>query len=245
MLKNICMIPICMRETVNCIFFSCCNDNDIVLFRLTNQLPHITVYTIDMMGACTHKVAIPPNEKYSPLKAPKHQPAKTYPFLLDPFQKEAILCIDNDQSVLISAHDSAGKTVVAEYSIAMCLARKQKIIYTTSFKALSYQKYRDFSNEFRDVGLMTGDVTVNTGANLIIMTTEILRSMLYRGSEVTKEVGWVIFDETHYFKHNEKRYVWEQTIILLKSTVHFVFLTATIPNACQVRQVVGLYSSCL
>ena len=76
---------------------------------------------------------------------------------------------------------AAGKTVVAEYSIAMCLANKQRVIYTTPIKALSNQKYRDFSEEFKDVGLMTGDVTINPNASCLIMTTEILRSMLYRG----------------------------------------------------------------
>ena len=216
-----------------------------MLFRLTNHQPHITVHTIDMIGSCTHEVAIPPHENYAPLEPPKNQPAKTYPFVLDPFQRAAILCIDNNQSVLVSAHTSAGKTVVAEYSIAMCLANKQRVIYTTPIKALSNQKYRDFSEEFTDVGLMTGDVTINPNASCLIMTTEILRSMLYRGSEVTREVGWVIFDEIHYMRDKERGYVWEETIILLNSTVRFVFLSATIPNASQVRQIVGLYSSCL
>ena len=154
--------------------------------------------------------------------------------MLDPFQKEAILCIDNEQSVLVSAHTSAGKTVVAEYSIAKCLQNKQRVIYTTPIKALSNQKYRDFSDEFEDVGLLTGDVTINPNASCLIMTTEILRSMLYRGSEVTREVGWVVFDEIHYMRDKERGYVWEESIILLPSTVHFVFLSATIPNASQV-----------
>ncbi|XP_018022900.1 exosome RNA helicase MTR4 [Hyalella azteca] len=204
--------------------------------RLTEELPQIKVHTIETVDACTHEVAIPPHENYTPLEAPKHEPAKTYPFVLDPFQKEAILCIDNNQSVLVSAHTSAGKTVVAEYSIAMCLANKQRVIYTTPIKALSNQKFRDFSEEFTDVGLMTGDVTINPNASCLIMTTEILRSMLYRGSEVTREVGWVIFDEIHYMRDKERGYVWEETIILLSPTVHFVFLSATIPNASQFAQ---------
>lgn len=206
-------------------------------YRLTELLPQIKIHTIDTLGSCTHEVAIPPNENYSPLEAPKDKPAKTYPFILDPFQKEAILCIENNQSVLVSAHTSAGKTVVAEYAISMCLANKQRVIYTTPIKALSNQKYRDFSEEFTDVGLMTGDVTINPNASCLIMTTEILRSMLYRGSEVTREVGWVIFDEIHYMRDKERGYVWEETIILLNPTVHFVFLSATIPNAGQVSTV--------
>ena len=180
---------------------------------------------------------MPPNENYVPLEVPTHEPCRTYPFILDPFQKQAILCIDNNQSVMVSAHTSAGKTVVAEYSIAMCLKNKQRVIYTTPIKALSNQKYRDFSDEFVDVGLMTGDVTINPNASCLIMTTEILRSMLYRGSEVTREVGWVIFDEIHYMRDKERGYVWEETLILLPTTVHFVFLSATIPNANQVSKV--------
>lgn len=213
-------------------------------FRLTEELPQIKVHTIDTVEACTHEVAIPPHENYTPLEPPKHEPAKTYPFILDPFQKEAILCIDNNQSVLVSAHTSAGKTVVAEYSVAMCLKNKQRVIYTTPIKALSNQKYRDFSEEFTDVGLMTGDVTINPNASCLIMTTEILRSMLYRGSEITREVGWVIFDEIHYMRDKERGYVWEESIILLNPTVHFVFLSATIPNASQVSLVVKNVAFC-
>ena len=95
-------------------------------------------------------------------------------------QSEAIMCISNDQSVLVSAHTSAGKTVTAEYAIAQSLKRKQRVIYTTPIKALSNQKYREFHEEFSDVGLVTGDVTINPSASCLIMTTEILRSMLYR-----------------------------------------------------------------
>ena len=109
----------------------------------------------------------------------------------------------------------------------------QRVIYTTPIKALSNQKYREFYEEFSDVGLMTGDVTINPTASCLIMTTEILRSMLYRGSEVMREVGWVIFDEIHYMRDKERGVVWEETIILLPDNVHYVFLSATIPNARQ------------
>ena len=161
------------------------------------------------------------------------EPAKTYKFTLDPFQSQAVLCIENDQSVLVAAHTSAGKTVVAEYAIALSLKNKQRVIYTTPIKALSNQKYREFYEEFSDVGLMTGDVTINPTASCLIMTTEILRSMLYRGSEVMREVGWVVFDEIHYMRDKERGVVWEETIILLPDNVHYVFLSATIPNARQ------------
>ncbi|CAN8010539.1 unnamed protein product, partial [Ixodes pacificus] len=123
-----------------------------------------------------------------------------YPFILDPFQKEAILCLENNQSVLVSAHTSAGKTVVAEYAISLGFREKQRVIYTTPIKALSNQKFREFTDDFKDVGLMTGDVTINPSASCLIMTTEILRSMLYKGSEIMREVGWVVFDEIHYMR---------------------------------------------
>ncbi len=123
--------------------------------------------------------------------------------------------------------------MTAEYAIALSLKEKQRVIYTTPIKALSNQKYREFYEEFSDVGLMTGDVTINPTASCLIMTTEILRSMLYRGSEVMREVGWVVFDEIHYMRDKERGVVWEETIILLPDNVHYVFLSATIPNARQ------------
>lgn len=82
----------------------------------------------------------------------------------------------------------------------MAMRDKQKVVYTSPIKALSNQKYRELSDEFEDVGLITGDVTLNPNASCLVMTTEILRSMLYRGSEITREVGWVIFDEIHYMR---------------------------------------------
>eukprot|EP01038_Epipyxis_sp_PR26KG_P004620 gene4620-6499_t len=161
------------------------------------------------------------------------QPAKTYKFELDSFQKEAIRYIEIGESVLVAAHTSAGKTAVAEYAIAKSLRDGQRVIYTSPIKALSNQKYRDLQEEFSDVGLMTGDMTINPTATCLIMTTEILRSMLYRGSEVMREVAWVIYDEVHYMRDKERGVVWEESIILLPHKVRFVFLSATIPNAAE------------
>ncbi|KAJ2549311.1 ATP-dependent RNA helicase mtr4 [Coemansia sp. RSA 1878] len=182
-----------------------------------------------------HQVAIPPDYNYVPLsQRPKiADPARTYPFELDPFQKASIQCINDNESVLVAVHTSAGKTVVAEYTISECLRNKQRVIYTSPIKALSNQKYREFLEEFGDVGLMTGDVTISPQASCLVMTTEILHSMLYRGSEVMREVAWVVFDEIHYMRDKERGVVWEETIILLPHQVHFVFLSATIPNAMQ------------
>ena len=182
-----------------------------------------------------HQVALPPDYGYVPIsehKAPE-KPAKTWPFTLDPFQQVSIASIERGESVLVSAHTSAGKTVVAEYAIAQSLKNNQRVIYTSPIKALSNQKYREFQAEFGDVGLMTGDVTINPTATCLVMTTEILRSMLYRGSEIMREVAWVIFDEIHYLRDKARGVVWEETIILLPDKVRYVFLSATIPNAMQ------------
>uniref|UniRef100_A0A1I8GFM1 Superkiller viralicidic activity 2-like 2 n=1 Tax=Macrostomum lignano TaxID=282301 RepID=A0A1I8GFM1_9PLAT len=200
------------------------------------EQPQVVVHKIQTQSVdCTHEVVVPPGIEYDPAKRPAESktPAKTYKFKLDSFQREAITCIELGQSVLVSAHTSAGKTVVAEYAIALSLRERQRVIYTTPIKALSNQKYREFFDEFHDVGLMTGDVTINPNASCLIMTTEILRSMLYRGSEVMREVGWVVFDEIHYMRDSERGVVWEETIILLPDAVHHVFLSATIPNARQ------------
>ncbi|KAL8826643.1 MAG: hypothetical protein Q9191_003675 [Dirinaria sp. TL-2023a] len=182
-----------------------------------------------------HQVALPPDYDYIPIS--QHQdpetPARTYKYVLDPFQKVSIASIERGESVLVSAHTSAGKTAVAEYAIAQCLKNNQRVIYTSPIKALSNQKYRDFLAYFGDVGLMTGDVTINPTATCLVMTTEILRSMLYRGSEIMREVAWVIFDEIHYMRDKSRGVVWEETIILLPDKVRYVFLSATIPNAMQ------------
>jgi len=119
-------------------------------------------------------------------------PAKSYAFELDTFQQKAVECLEREESVLVSAHTSAGKTVVAEYAIAMAIRDGQRVVYTSPLKALSNQKYRELKEEFEDVGLMTGDVVINPSASCLVMTTEVLRSMLYRGGEVMREVGWVI-----------------------------------------------------
>uniref|UniRef100_A0A8C7IGW2 Exosome RNA helicase MTR4 n=1 Tax=Oncorhynchus kisutch TaxID=8019 RepID=A0A8C7IGW2_ONCKI len=201
--------------------------------NLADCMPKVRVEPVETVEGCNHEVALPANEEYKQLKPRVGKAAKEYPFVLDPFQREAILCIDNNQSVLVSAHTSAGKTVCAEYAIALALREKQRVIFTSPIKALSNQKYREMYEEFQDVGLMTGDVTINPTASCLIMTTEILRSMLYRGSEVMREVAWVIFDEIHYMRDAERGVVWEETIILLPDNVHYVFLSATIPNAKQ------------
>ncbi|XP_022723216.1 DExH-box ATP-dependent RNA helicase DExH9 [Durio zibethinus] len=183
---------------------------------------------------CVHDVSYP--EGYVPstssTELPKDcKPAKEFPFTLDPFQSEAINCLDNGQSVMVSAHTSAGKTVVALYAIAMSLRNNQRVIYTSPIKALSNQKYREFKQEFSDVGLMTGDVTIDPNASCLVMTTEIWRSMQYKGSEIVREVAWIVFDEVHYMRDRERGVVWEESIVMAPKNSRFVFLSATVPNA--------------
>ncbi|KAJ0677215.1 putative RNA helicase [Helianthus annuus] len=191
---------------------------------------------------CVHEVAVPKGYTASKdetihgtLSDPVYngEMAKTYPFVLDPFQQISVSCLERKESVLVSAHTSAGKTAVAEYAIAMAFRDKQRVIYTSPLKALSNQKYRELSQEFSDVGLMTGDVTLSPNASCLVMTTEILRGMLYRGSEVLKEVAWVIFDEIHYMKDRERGVVWEESIIFLPPAIKMVFLSATMSNATE------------
>ena len=179
---------------------------------------------------CLHDMVCPENYQPSKKKMPK-VPAKKYPFELDTFQEQSVLCLERQESVLVSAHTSAGKTVVAEYAIAMAKRDGQRVVYTSPLKALSNQKYRELKEEFSDVGLMTGDTVINPNASCLVMTTEVLRSMLYKGGEVTREVGWVIYDEIHYMRDKERGVVWEESIVLLPDTVKYVFLSATIPNA--------------
>lgn len=196
----------------------------------------------NLTRTCVHEVAIPKGYNstideslHGTLSNPVYsgEMAKTYPFDLDPFQKVSLACLERKESVLVSAHTSAGKTVVAEYAIAMAFRDKQRVIYTSPLKALSNQKYRELSQEFSDVGLMTGDVTLLPNASCLVMTTEILRGMLYRGSEVLKEVAWVIFDEIHYMKDRERGVVWEESIIFLPPQIKMVFLSATMSNATE------------
>ena len=119
------------------------------------------------------------------------------------------------------------------YAIAAALRDNQRVIYTSPIKALSNQKYREFLDAFGDVGLMTGDVTINRDASCLVMTTEIFRNMLYKGSTLMREASWVVFDEIHYMCDAERGVVWEEVLILMPHNIRAVFLSATVPNALQ------------
>ncbi|CAD5122505.1 DgyrCDS10928 [Dimorphilus gyrociliatus] len=170
-------------------------------------------------------------EKMPPFEELLPDAAYKWSFEPDVFQKQAILCLERGDSVFVCAHTSAGKTAVAEYAIALARKHMTKAIYTSPIKALSNQKFRDFKETFVDVGLITGDVQINQEASCLIMTTEILRSMLYNGSDVIRDLEWVIFDEVHYINDADRGVVWEEVIIMLPAHVNVVLLSATIPKA--------------
>uniref|UniRef100_A0A8C1AR72 SKI2 subunit of superkiller complex n=1 Tax=Cyprinus carpio carpio TaxID=630221 RepID=A0A8C1AR72_CYPCA len=165
--------------------------------------------------------------------------SKHYPFELDVFQKQAILRLEAHDSVFVAAHTSAGKTVVAEYAIALSQKHMTRTIYTSPIKALSNQKFRDFKTTFSDVGLLTGDVQLSPESSCLIMTTEILRSMLYNGSEVIRDLEWVIFDEVHYINDAERGVVWEEVLIMLPEHVSIILLSATVPNSVEFSEWIG------
>ncbi|KAF1947736.1 antiviral helicase [Clathrospora elynae] len=165
--------------------------------------------------------------------------AREYPFELDTFQKEAVYHLEHGDSVFVAAHTSAGKTVVAEYAIALAAKHMTKAIYTSPIKALSNQKFRDFRLTFDDVGILTGDVQIRPEASCLIMTTEILRSMLYRGADLIRDVEFVIFDEVHYVNDLERGVVWEEVIIMLPEHVTLILLSATVPNTYEFASWVG------
>ncbi|CBQ67780.1 probable SKI2-antiviral protein and putative helicase [Sporisorium reilianum SRZ2] len=181
------------------------------------------------------------NQKLSNFHELVPQMAHSFPFELDTFQKEAVYHLEQGDSVFVAAHTSAGKTVVAEYAIALAQKHMTRCIYTSPIKALSNQKYRDFKQTFgaANVGILTGDVQINPEAPCLIMTTEILRSMLYRGSDLIRDVEFVIFDEVHYVNDQERGVVWEEVIILCPQHINLILLSATVPNTKEFADWVG------
>ena len=152
-------------------------------------------------------------------------------FKLDEFQKKAISAVKQGQSVLVSAPTGAGKTVIAEYVIKKCIEEGKGVIYTAPIKALSNQKYREFKNLFPgQTGIVTGDVSIQPHASLLIMTTEIFRNRLLESSPGLSDHSWIIFDEIHYIDDMERGTVWEESLILLPPDLKVLGLSATIPN---------------
>ena len=156
-----------------------------------------------------------------------------YPFDLDPFQAEACEALEDGLGVLVCAPTGAGKTVVGEFAVHLALAEGRKCFYTTPIKALSNQKYADLVDRHgaANVGLLTGDNAVNGGAPVVVMTTEVLRNMLYAGSPALADLGYVVMDEVHYLADRFRGAVWEEVIIHLPASVRLVSLSATVSNA--------------
>ncbi|USN45108.1 MAG: DEAD/DEAH box helicase [Candidatus Woesearchaeota archaeon] len=154
-------------------------------------------------------------------------------FTLDPFQEEAIGYVDKNFSVVVSAATGTGKTLIADYVVSHHIKKGHKIVYTAPIKALSNQKFYDFSKTYGEdaVGIMTGDVVINPTAPLLIMTTEIYRNMLLQNDPFIDELSYVIFDEIHYINDRERGTVWEESIIFSPEHIRFLCLSATIPNA--------------
>jgi ATP-dependent RNA helicase HelY len=161
-----------------------------------------------------------------------------YPFELDDFQRRAIAALADDRSVLVAAPTGSGKTVVAEHAVARALGEGGKAFYTTPIKALSNQKYADLARRHGGdkVGLLTGDNSINGDAPVVVMTTEVLRNMIYAGSPALRGLRYVVLDEVHYLQDAYRGPVWEEVIIHLPPEVRLVCLSATVSNAEEVAE---------
>ena len=157
--------------------------------------------------------------------------------IYDRFQQEAIDYINQGHSVIVSAPTGSGKTAIAEHVLSTSMQNKVGVVYTAPIKALSNQKFRDFQNQFgENIGILTGDVSLNPSAPVLIMTTEIFRNKILDEPDSLKKYSWVIFDEVHYIDNPERGTVWEESLIFLPRHMHILALSATIPNINQLAE---------
>jgi ATP-dependent RNA helicase HelY len=161
-----------------------------------------------------------------------------YNFAIDEFQVEALDALDRGDSVLVAAPTGSGKTLVAEYAIEAARRQGQRAFYTAPIKALSNQKYNDLVAHYGkyEVGLLTGDNSINPNASILVMTTEVLRNMIYARSEALAKLSVVVLDEVHFLQDAYRGPVWEEVIIHLDPTVQLVCLSATVSNATEVTE---------
>ena len=179
-----------------------------------------------------------PAERYKKAQSKSKFPisekfSQSFPFLLDDFQVEGCRTLEAGESVLIAAPTGSGKTIVGEFALYLALEQGKKAFYTTPIKALSNQKYQDFSEVFgfEKVGLLTGDNSINSEADIVVMTTEVLRNMLYSSSKTLENLRYVVMDEVHYLADRFRGAVWEETLIHLPESVQIAALSATVSNA--------------
>ena len=163
-----------------------------------------------------------------------------FDFELDDFQKEAVECINNSKSIVVCAPTGAGKTCIAEHAIHKALEENTRLFYTTPLKALSNQKYYDFGRKYGEgnVGLLTGDTSINREAPIVVMTTEVFRNMLYNTNfgkvkDNLRDVKYVVLDEVHYMNDEQRGTVWEESIIYCPPSIQIIALSATVANSKQ------------
>ena len=183
-------------------------------------------------------MTLSPAESYALHKSKSRYPktqkfAEKFPFELDPFQIQACHALENGKGVLVAAPTGAGKTIVGEFAVDLVINSGGKCFYTTPIKALSNQKYTELCSKYGDskIGLLTGDTAINSEAQIVVMTTEVLRNMIYSNSKTINDLKYVVMDEVHYLADKFRGAVWEEILIHLSDAVQIISLSATVSNA--------------
>ncbi len=205
-----------------------------------DQPPVTVTATVETLAPDVLPGIVPPPPPDLAAEAIVDQFATLYSFPLDEFQRDAIRTFLHGDSVMVAAPTGTGKTIVAEFGVYEAFRRNARVVYTTPIKALSNQKFRDLRAIYGDeVGLLTGDVSENRDARVIVMTTEVLRNMLLQTPWDLDEVDCVIFDEIHYLADPERGTTWEESIILCPDHVQLICLSATVSNAAEIAAWIG------